>query len=753
VNTRKPLSMSVALALGTMMVGFSTSSSLAQVPDPQPNTFVDVAVPALLGWNLINARTVLDPEDPESGRTYIYPNATARNLDSAGDGTGSVAFVAWELDDASGRPPGIQAVTNDAEFPVRNCIMASGERLDEETGEIVPKVCSDDPSSSKRFFLEITEAGKPIDLVFATGTELIRYKGVKDPVDDGGSSLEEFAAEFGIGRIYRVIKKLVNDTDERLLGFSLEMGTGVGDEFQRFDFATQGVAFELREQVDRQFFDGRTGAGARDVWNPNRFATQSPKLFDDGVRPRFDLGFFDGNPAGLFPPQNVGDGIKSSLIDSGSSIDGLGRRGAITPNYFDMVNNQAFGAGIPGNPFGYWLSDSLGPTVIDEHSDGDAETEGDVVLAWWDGADWRYGQQQGFAVVPDDQLAQWAALPLGLDLDDANVGPGPARYAADVSDDLAAMNVDSFIYLDAQSFLDANGDPKFDTITLRITTQTVAMGTLGSEDPMWIGSPAPELSSYAPRTGIPVAINNSVTTRGREPVTIAILLNDFLDGQPIPGNAEIEVTAPENGVVLINADQTVTYTADPGFIGTDSFRYQITANGEKSNRATVSVRVLEPLVQPVDLEVRSLRIQTRGTTATTVDLLAQGSLNGDRLPENANLIIRKGAANGSLTINPNNTVTYVASAGFIGIDTVEFAVAVEDTVSNDATLTIDVLEPLALDPDPVDPSNPTIPVTPGTSSGGGCTIGEPGRFDPVLPGIILAALGWLGLRRIRGERS
>lgn len=740
--TRKPIPLSVALALGTFMVGFSTSSSLAQVPDPNPNTFVDISVPALLGWNLVNARTVFDPEDPDTGRTYIYPNAPVRNLDSAGDGTGSVAFVGWELDDASGRPPGIQAVTNDAEFPVRNCIMASGEREDEDTGLIVPKTCSDDPGGSKRFFLEITEAGQPVDLVFATGTELIRYKGVKDPVDDGGNSLEEFAAEFGIGRIYRVIKKLVNDTDERLLGFRLELGSGVGDEFIPFNFDNDGVAFELREQVDRQFFDGRTGAGARDVWNPDRFATQSPKLFDDGVRPRFDLGFFDSNAAGLFPPQNVGNGIKSSFIDSGSTLDGLGRKGAITPNYFDLVNNQAIGTGIPGNPFGYWLSDSLGPTVIDEHSDGNADTEGDVVLAWWDGADWRYGREGQFAVVPNDQLAQWAALPLGLDLDDASVGPGPARYAADVSDDLAAMNVDAFIYLDAESFLNADGNPRFDNVTLRITTQTVAMGTVGSEEPLWVTNPAPELSSYAPQTGIPVAINDSVTTRAGQALTIVALVNDFLDGRPIPENALIEVTTPpENGSVEVNTDQTLTYTPDPGFIGMDRIRYRIGVNGEVSNVATVSVRVIEPLVQPVDLEVRPLRIRVRGSESVTVDLLAQGSLNGDRLPDNANLIIRKGAANGSLTINPNNTVTYVASGGFIGTDSVDFAVALDDDVSNDATLTIEVEEPLTVNPNP------------GISSGGGCTIGDPGRFDPVLPGIVLAVLAWLGLRRIRSERS
>lgn len=45
----------------------------------------------------------------------------------------------------------------------------------------------------------------------------------------------------------------------------------------------------------------------------------------------------------------------------------------------------------------------------------------------------------------------------------------------------------------------------------------------------------------------------------------------------------------------------------------------------------------------------------------------------------------------------------------------------------------------------VDPA-PTLPTTT-SSSGGGCTVGGDGRFDPIFPALLLAGLGFLGLRR------
>uniref|UniRef100_UPI003561E480 choice-of-anchor F family protein n=1 Tax=Thioalkalivibrio sp. TaxID=2093813 RepID=UPI003561E480 len=176
-------------------------------------------------------------------------------------------------------------------------------------------------------------------------------------------------------------------------------------------------------------------------------------------------------------------------------VDPSGKIGSITDNYFDLpayrtLNTLPIEDGpIPGTVFGYMLPESQLPTGIYEDLDGDPASEGDLV-AWWDGENWRYGQDQNFAIVPDSQLADWAARPLSED----EVLPGP-RYEAAVIDDLRAVNMDFFIYLGENAVTsDADGfDPA--SITVRI----IAEPAVGADDPLWTqaGNEAPSLDSYA----------------------------------------------------------------------------------------------------------------------------------------------------------------------------------------------------------------------------------------------------------------
>ena len=447
----------------------------------------DVLLPTLEGWNQDNTQT-LNP-DSQNGQTFIYPDAATAADDAddgAVDGTDSVAYISWSLDDGSGRAPGIQTVTDDLEFNVNNCIMASGE-VDPDTEEPA-KTCSDDPSSSKRYKLVATDAGAAVDLVFDTGTKTFTYP-EETPPDE-------------VGRIYRVLQKVINDTDERILGLQVKLGYYDNDGiFTAFD-PTAEVGFEVREDgVPRTFF-GLTSSDNREVWNPNEFAQFSPSFFyvgDDPADPefRFGEGFFDVQSAGLFPPQVV----DQDEIHSGAALNdnGLGYYGAITPNYFDVPANQGAVAEvpIPGNVFGYMLPDSKLPTGIYEDLDGDPATEGDLV-AWWDGNDWRYGQDQDFAIVPDSQLATWAERPLSED----EVLEGP-RYETGLMDDLGSINMDFFIYL-GDGFLDetTTSGNKSDQVVLRVTAVPVSslgLGDIeGAEDPLWKqeGNEAPPLEDY-----------------------------------------------------------------------------------------------------------------------------------------------------------------------------------------------------------------------------------------------------------------
>jgi len=69
----------------------------------------------------------------------------------------------------------------------------------------------------------------------------------------------------------------------------------------------------------------------------------------------------------------------------------------------------------------------------------------------------------------------------------------------------------------------------------------------------------------------PVPVDDTVTTDEDTPVTVAVLANDSdPDGDPL---ACRPVTQPAHGTVVINADNTVTYSPARDFHGTDSFTY------------------------------------------------------------------------------------------------------------------------------------------------------------------------------------
>ena len=90
----------------------------------------------------------------------------------------------------------------------------------------------------------------------------------------------------------------------------------------------------------------------------------------------------------------------------------------------------------------------------------------------------------------------------------------------------------------------------------------------------------------------PVAIDDYDTTSMEQPVTISILDNDYdPDGDPITVSL---LTYPHNGTIILNANQTVTYTPAANFFGIDTCTYVICDNGQPSlcDTATIFITVL-----------------------------------------------------------------------------------------------------------------------------------------------------------------
>jgi hypothetical protein len=127
---------------------------------------------------------------------------------------------------------------------------------------------------------------------------------------------------------------------------------------------------------------------------------------------------------------------------------------------------------------------------------------------------------------------------------------------------------------------------------------------------------------YSPATFVPpppvaglVAVADAVTLTGGAATVINVLANDTFT---LPVTVELLPQAtfgPADGLAVVNADNTVTYTPAAGFTGVDSFTYRINAGGLLSNNATVTITVDNMTVDRAELDLRRLTWNIKGTAA------------------------------------------------------------------------------------------------------------------------------------------
>ncbi len=186
------------------------------------------------------------------------------------------------------------------------------------------------------------------------------------------------------------------------------------------------------------------------------------------------------------------------------------------------------------------------------------------------------------------------------------------------------------------SFTDPNGDP------LNYTASGLPSGlSINSTSGIISGTPASDASTNSPYTAhitaidpsgnqvtiaivltvtnpAPVATPDSATTVIDTPVTISVLNNDHdPDGDAFDVTG---TTPPANGSIVLNANGSITYTPNLGFVGTDTFTYTISdAQGITDTETvtvitamTANVLTANPVIAPV--------AASDGATPTSLDI-------------------------------------------------------------------------------------------------------------------------------------
>jgi large repetitive protein len=237
-----------------------------------------------------------------------------------------------------------------------------------------------------------------------------------------------------------------------------------------------------------------------------------------------------------------------------------------------------------------------------------------------------------------------------------------------------ATGTDTFKYVICD-----NGTPsKCDsaTVTVEITPKTSPSGGATNDPPSPTG--------------------DAKTTLKNTQITSSLAINDT---DPNPGQllTFTKLTDPINGTVTLNANGTYTYSPNSGFVGNDSFTYQVCDNGTPVMCAisSVTIVVTEPSLPAGVTNVPPVATDDNPATQKGTPVIIVVKAN-DYDPFGgilSNPVAITTPTNGTLTTNPDGTFTYSPNPTFTGIDSFKYRVCDNGTPSlcDTATVTINVV--------------------------------------------------------------
>ena len=282
-------------------------------------------------WDTSNVLLGENVEDGETGESLIL-DRDASDFASAVS-NGKIVYSPPEA-----LAPGLQVInegytgTQSQDFD--GCIMTSNP------GDGVTNPCDGGFQSGKRIKQQVTDTG-PIDLVF----------GVTREDDDLDSDVSAVNGETSGSLLYQVYHRLINVTGGMLDGFTVELGTGLGDGENGFVRSTAGDGLSFAQDVTfgpdklpafSQFPFGLFGS----LEQPNPNPLELPGFFDTTARSGFSV--------------SLGEDV----------IESAGIYGA----YDDL--------------FGNWLSQDMVPAgLLWDYAEGEADP---LVMAWDNGLGWEF---------------------------------------------------------------------------------------------------------------------------------------------------------------------------------------------------------------------------------------------------------------------------------------------------------------------------------------------------------------------------
>ena len=199
-------------------------------------------------------------------------------------------------------------------------------------------------------------------------------------------------------------------------------------------------------------------------------------------------------------------------------------------------------------------------------------------------------------------------------------------------------------------------------------------------------------------------INGGTVTTLNDGTTTSVLDNDT-DPENDPITAQL-VTTSVNGTLILNANGTFSYTHDGSATSTDTFFYRATDGFIPGNTVSVTIYINDPPVAVTE----TIAVLEAGTATTlndgvTTSLLANDT-DADGDPLTAVLVTNP--TEGTLTLNPNGTFSYVHGGGNLSSDS--FTYSANDGKINSAPVTVSITVTGTNDPPVANNDNIIVPL-------------------------------------------
>ncbi|MBI9057797.1 MAG: tandem-95 repeat protein [Labilibaculum sp.] len=180
----------------------------------------------------------------------------------------------------------------------------------------------------------------------------------------------------------------------------------------------------------------------------------------------------------------------------------------------------------------------------------------------------------------------------------------------------------------------------------------------------------------------PIAKNDTYSVDEDAVLTDNVMTNDLgLSDAPV---TVVSNTNPTNGVLVVNADGSFTYTPNADYTGTDSFQYTIEDVDGDQSIATVNITV-----DPVnDLPIANADTYTIPEDTQLNDDVTSNDQDLVDLPITVSLV--SDVSNGTLTLNADGTFTYMPNSEYFGTDNFSYQITDGNGDAVTANVTINV---------------------------------------------------------------